>query len=169
MGSSTRKGNANEGPAHIVKISKPFYLQKTEVTQGQWEAVMVYNPSRFKECGEDCPVENISWVDVQKFIKKLNEMVGSETCRLPTEAEWEYAVRAGTTTPFSFENGKDALTDHAWFRLNSDFKTHLVARKEPNAWQLYDMHGNVREWVEDDNSFMPQYWYSGLLFDSSFL
>jgi formylglycine-generating enzyme required for sulfatase activity len=150
MGSSPGFGRAFERPSHIVKISRPFYLQKTEVTQGQWKAVMENNPSDFKECGDDCPVERVSWEDANKFINKLNKMEGGEAYRLPTEAEWEYAVRAGTTTFFSFGDDKDKLTDYAWFALNSESKTHRVGTKKPNPWGLHDMHGNVLEWVEDD-------------------
>lgn len=135
---------------HKVTINRAFYLQSTEVTQGQWEKVMGHNPSYFKECGNECPVECVSWVDAHKFIKKLNEIEGIDTYRLPTEAEWEYAVRAGTTTLFTFGDDEDKLPDYAWFDSNSDSKTHRVGQKKPNAWGLYDMHGNVWEWVEDD-------------------
>ena len=152
MGSDIGIGYITEVPSHSVNISRPFYLQKTEVTQGQWKAVMGDNPSEFKECGEDCPVERVSFSrgDANKFIKKLNDMEGGEAYRLPTEAEWEYAVRAGTTTEFSFGNDEHKLADYAWFDSNSGSKTHPVGTKEPNAWGLYDMHGNVLEVVEDD-------------------
>jgi formylglycine-generating enzyme required for sulfatase activity len=139
-----------EHPQHEVTISKPFYLQSTEVTQWQWERVMGNNPSFFKECGDGCPVEAVSWDDAQKFIKKLNEMEGTDKYRLPTEAEWEYAARAGTTTAFSFEGDISKLNEYAWYSDNSEGKTHPVGEKKPNAWGLYDMHGNVYEWVEDD-------------------
>jgi len=130
-------------------------MQKTEVTQRQWEMVMGYNPSYFKNCGKDCPVENVSWLDVQEFIKRLNCKGGSY--RLPTEAEWEYAARAGTTTPFAF--GKCLNTDQANYNGNYPLegcqkgkyrgKTVPVGSFAPNAWGLYDMHGNVWEWVQD--------------------
>jgi formylglycine-generating enzyme required for sulfatase activity len=112
-----------------VNISKPFYLQTTEVTQGQWKKVMGNYPPelRFKECGDECPVERVSWEDAQKFISRLNQMENTDRYRLPTEAEWEYA----------------------WFLNNSDYKTHPVATKKPNTWGLYDMHGNVFEWCLD--------------------
>ena len=132
-----------EHPQHKVTISQPFYLQLTQVTQGQWKKVMGDNPSSFKECGDDCPVESVSWEDAHKFIKKLNEMEGGKAYRLPTEAEWEYAGRAGTTTEFSFGDNEGKLTDFAWFKSNSDSKTHRVEQKEPNPWGFYDMHGNV--------------------------
>ena len=142
---------------HRVTLTKGFYLQTTEVTQGQWKAVMGSNPSRFKDCGDDCPVEKVSWHDVQKFIKKLNRMEGTEKYRLPTEAEWEYACRAGTTTPFSF--GRCLSSDQANYDGNNPLtecskgkyrkKTLPVGSFSPNAWGLYDMHGNVWEWCQD--------------------
>ncbi|MCP4647051.1 MAG: formylglycine-generating enzyme family protein, partial [bacterium] len=92
----------DEHPQHQVTISKPFYLQSTEVTQGQWKVVMGSNPSHFQNCGDDCPVEGVSWDDAQEFIKKLNRREGTDKYRLPTEAEWEYACRAGSTTRFSW-------------------------------------------------------------------
>jgi len=145
---------------HKVSITKGFYMQATEVTQGQWERVMGYNPSFFLNCGKDCPVENVSFKEVEDFIKKLNEIEKGHVYRLPTEAEWEYACRAGTTTPYN--NGgtiTDAVTYHnedleriAWYYANSKEGTHPVGLKEPNNWGLYDMHGNVWEWTQD--------WYS---------
>jgi formylglycine-generating enzyme required for sulfatase activity len=148
MGSNT--GAEDEKPPHKVKISQSFYLQTTPVTQGQWQKVMGNNPSNFKDCGADCPVEEVSWDDTQKFIKKLNDKEGTDTYRLPTEAEWEYAVRAETTTEFSFGDDAGQLGKYAWFEENSNEKTHPVGSKKPNSWGLYDMHGNVDEWVEDD-------------------
>jgi formylglycine-generating enzyme required for sulfatase activity len=147
----------DEQPSHPVKITKPFYLQTTEVSQGQWEKVMGDNPSRFKDCGNDCPVEQVSWNDVQKFISKLNKMEGINKYRLPTEAEWEYACRAETTTPFF--TGECISTDQANYNGNNPGnncpkgqfreKTVKVGSFQPNAWGLYDMHGNVYEWVQD--------------------
>jgi formylglycine-generating enzyme required for sulfatase activity len=142
-----------EHPAHPVKISKPFYLQTTEVTQGQWKSVMGGNPSHFSECGDDCPVEAVSWDEIQAFLEKLNKLeghYGADRYRLPTEAEWEYACRAGTSTAFSFGDDAGQLSGYAWFGENSDQKTHPVGTKKPNSWGLFDMHGNVLEWVEDD-------------------
>ncbi len=129
---------------HEVTLTQGYYLQTTEVTQGQWQAVMGNNPSHFKNCGENCPVENISWEDVQAFIQKLNQQERDYQYRLPTEAEWEYAARASTTTPFSF--GNTLSTDQANYDSN---RTTQVKSFPPNAWGLYDMHGNVWEWCQD--------------------
>ena len=140
-----------EHPQHEVKISKPFYLQSTLVTQGQWKRVMGDNPSHFKNCGDDCPVEVVSWDDAQGFTKRINEMEGTGNYRLPTEAEWEYACRAGSTAGFYFGADPSKLGEYAWYNDNSEDQTHPVGRKKPNPWGLYDMHGNVMEWVEDDS------------------
>lgn len=139
----------NEGPQHQVNITKGFYMGVTEVTQGQWRAIMEDNPSHFKDCGDDCPVEQVSWDDVQEFIRRLNQKEGRERYRLPTEAEWEYAARAGSTTRYSYGNAEIMLEEYGWYKGNSEYKTHVVAQKLPNAWGLYDMHGNVWEWVQD--------------------
>ena len=138
----------DEKPVHTVKINNAFYLGTYTVTQREWKAVMGDNPSVFK--GDDLPVETVSWDDVQKFIKKLNEMEGTEKYRLPSEAEWEYACRAGTTTRYSFGDDESKLGDYAWYDNNSDDKTHPVGQKKPNPYGLYDMHGNVWEWVQDE-------------------
>ncbi len=137
----------NEGPVHHVKLASAFYMGKYEVTQKQWRDVMGTSPSYFK--GDNLPVEQVSWNDVQDFIKKLNEKEGANKYRLPTEAEWEYAARAGTTTRYSFGDDESKLGDYAWYRENSGGKTHEVGQKKPNPWGLYDIHGNVREWVQD--------------------
>ena len=144
---------SDEGPVHRVKIEKSFYMGRYEVTQKEWREVMGSNlfmgsnPSSFK--GNDLPVEKVSWDDVQKFIKKLNEKEGTDKYRLPSGAEWEYACRAGTTTRYSFGDSESRLGDYAWYLDNSDRKTHPVGLKLPNPWGLYDMHGNVQEWVQD--------------------
>jgi formylglycine-generating enzyme required for sulfatase activity len=136
----------NEGPQHVVVISKPFYMGVTEVTQAQYEAVMGTNPSKFKEPTN--PVHSVSWDEAVEFCRKLSDKTG-KTVRLPTEAEWEYACRAGTKTRFSFGDSESALGDYAWFSSNSGQKTQPVGQKKPNPWGLYDMHGNVFEWCAD--------------------
>jgi formylglycine-generating enzyme required for sulfatase activity len=152
------EGNNNCGfddePQHRVKISQPFYLGKYEVTQGEWEAVMGNNPSRFK--GRGNPVENVSWNDVQMFIQRLSAKEGKKY-RLPTEAEWEYAARAGTTSQYSFGDDAGRAGQYAWYGKDSG-STHPVGQKQPNPWGLYDMHGNVWEWVQDwyDSSYYAQ-------------
>jgi formylglycine-generating enzyme required for sulfatase activity len=154
MGSpSSEPDRSSDETQHQVTISRPFYMQTTEVTQGQWRQVMGSNPSRFKNCGDDCPVEQVSWNDVQDFIRKLNSMEGTDKYRLPTEAEWEYAARAGTTTRFHTGDSDGDLSRAGWYGDNSGGRTHPVGQKEPNAWGLYDMHGNVWEWCQD--------WYGG--------
>jgi formylglycine-generating enzyme required for sulfatase activity/DNA-binding beta-propeller fold protein YncE len=137
----------HEGPVHHVKIAYDFYMGKYEVTQKQWREIMGNSPSFFK--GDDLPVEQVSWYDVQEFIKKLNEKEGTDKYRLPSEAEWEYAARAGTTTIYSFGDNVSELGDYAWYRRNSNGTTHPVGQKNPNPWGLYDMHGNVWEWMQD--------------------
>jgi formylglycine-generating enzyme required for sulfatase activity/predicted Ser/Thr protein kinase len=131
---------------HAVTISKPFHLGVTEVTQAQYEAVMGADPSEYK--GATTPVECVSWDDAAQFCKKLSEKTG-QAVRLPTEAEWEYACRAGTQTEFSFGDDPSALGDYAWHGGNSGYYPHPVGQKKPNAWGLYDMHGNVHEWCAD--------------------
>ncbi len=153
MGSpSSKQGRGSYEKQHRVTLTKGYYLQTTEVTQGQWRAIMGNNPSRFSNCGDGCPVEKVSWNDVQAFISKLNRKEGTNRYRLPTEAEWEYAARAGSTSRFCFGDDEDRLSEYAWYVRNSGGKTHSVAQKKPNAWILYDMHGNVWEWCQD--------WYS---------
>ena len=142
---------------HEITIEKQFYIQTTEVTQKQWEEVMGNNPSFFLDCGEDCPVENVSWHNVQKFIRELNRNDTVNRYRLPTEAEWEFACRGGSTTAFSNGDLKEIhcyyhrnLKKIAWYSCNSDNTTHPVGHKMPNRMGLYDMHGNVIEWCQDN-------------------
>ncbi len=134
---------------HEVVISKPYYMQVTEVTQRQWRKVMESNPSLFNACGDDCPVENISWVDVQEFIRRLNQKEGVKKYRLPTEAEWEFACRAGSAGKDASGVKEDEFGGYAWYDANSERTTHPVAAKKPNVWGLYDMQGNVLEWCQD--------------------
>ena len=137
----------NEGPAHEVTIGKPFELGTYPVTQREWKEVMGKNPSRSE--GDDLPVENVSWNDVQEFIRRLNDNEGTNRYRLPSETEWEYACRAEITTRYSFGDDESMLGEYAWYADNSGGKTHPVGQKKPNPWGLHDMHGNVWEWVQD--------------------
>jgi len=146
----------NEQPAHQVTITRGFYMGKVEVTQEQWENVMGTTPWSGKQYVQEAPdnvAAYISWNDMQEFIHRLNAVEGSEVYRLPTEGEWEYACRAGPTTLWSFGDDKSQLRDYAWFYDNAwsagDQYGHEVGTKLPNLWGLYDMHGNVWEWVQD--------------------
>jgi formylglycine-generating enzyme required for sulfatase activity len=151
----------DEGPVHHVTIPEPFYMSKYEITQKQWREVMGSNPSYFN--GDNLPVENVSWNDVQEFIEKLNEREGTDKYRLPSEAEWEYTARAGTTTRYSFGDDESELDEYGWYDENSNDETHPVGQKKSNPWGLYDMHGNVVEWVQDEN----HYTYNGAPVDGS--
>jgi len=155
MGSSN--GESDEKPIHSVTISEAFYMGKYEVTQKEWKAVMGDNPSSFK--GDKLPVEQVSWNDIQEFIKKLNQKEGGTKYRLPTEAEWEYAARAGSNSKWSFGDNESQLGDYAWYGSNSNSQTHPVGQKKPNKYGLYDVHGNVWEWVQD--------WYDSNYYSSS--
>ena len=146
MGSPESEPDREDGETqHLVKITKPFYLSAYEVTQEQYEKVMGKNLSISK--GPTKPVENVSWNDAVEFCRRLSDQEGMEY-RLPTEAEWEYACRAGTTTAYSFGDDTSQLSKYAWYG-NSGGTTHPVGEKLPNAWCLYDMHGNVFEWCQD--------------------
>lgn len=134
-------------PSHMVTI-RSFLIGKTEVTQKLWFHTMKSNPSASKVCGPECPIENVSWDEVQDFIRKLNQKTGQKY-RLPSEAEWEYAARAGTTTPWSFGDDVSKLDEYAWHGDNSGGKTRAVGQKLPNPFGLFDMHGNVWEFTQD--------------------
>ena len=151
MGSTSSEATDDQRPVTRVRISRGYWLGKYEVTQGQWEAVMGSNPSFFDECGPDCPVEHVSWEDAQAFLRQLNGRTGGSRYRLPTEAEWEYAARAGTTG-----DRYGTLDAIAWYTDNSTTSstsplgsTQPVGQKMPNAWGLHDMLGNVSELVQD--------------------
>ncbi len=142
MGSTN--GLLNEQPVHQVTIRDGFYMGKYEVTQAQYQAVIGSNPSHFSNCGSNCPVEQVSWNDAQEFLRRLNGLNDGYFYRLPSEAEWEYACRAGTTGDYAGN-----LDSMAWYGANSNNTTHPVGQKQANDFGLYDMHGNVYEWCED--------------------
>jgi len=166
MGSpESEEGRSDRETQHAVSISRGFSLGSTEVTQGLYASVMRKNPSHFSSCGDDCPVENVSWYNAVKFANALSKREGLEEChrvsgktvtwprgldcrgyRLPTEAEWEYAARGGEDTLYSGTNDVKAA---GWTISNAGGKTHAVGGKAENAWGLYDMTGNVYEWVWD--------------------
>ncbi len=162
-GEDVKDAYSSEKPQHKVTISKPYSIGKYEVTQAEWEAVMGSNPYTLDRSN---PYYNlpgmkeritrpnhpatVSWIDAQEFIKTLNAKEGHNRYRLPTEAEWEYAARAGTTTAYSFGDHIKDLDKYAWHSENfSTGGTHSVGTKLPNAWGLYDVHGNAWEWVQD--------------------
>lgn len=137
--------------AHEVTLKQPFKMGVHEVTQDQYEQVMKSNPSKFK--GAENPVDGVSWNDAVEFCRRLSELPAEKAAgrvyRLPTEAEWEYACRAGTTTKYSFGDDNADLSQYGWYTANSEKKTHPVGSRKPNPWGLYDMHGNVFEWCQD--------------------
>lgn len=146
MGSPDGKGSGDERPQHRVNVQR-FALGKYEVTQGQWRAVMGSNPSYYKNCGDDCPVENVSWEDAQSYVKKLNQKVGGMQYRMPSESEWEYGCRGGAGQEEYC--GGDDLEAVAWYVKNSGDTTHRVGTKRGNGYGLHDMSGNVWEWTQD--------------------
>ena len=169
---------ADESPQHTVTISEGFYIGKFEVTQGQWTAVMGTYPWRLRPPAQgprdyvvehpDHPAAYISWHLAQAFIEKMNETAGDSLYRLPTEAEWEYAARAGTITAWSFGNNESWMQDYGWYLNNAwvsdqedegEKYAHRVGTKLPNPWKLHDMHGNVCEWTQD--------WYSDTYYSIS--
>lgn len=188
---SSEAGRFEDETQHDVEITRSFFLKETEVTQAEWKALMGNNPSRFSSCGGNCPVEKASWYDALAYCNALSKEEGLSTCydlskctgtpgtegytcpdnldfdlsctgyRLPTEAEWEYAYRAGTTTAFynggiSNTEGKDAnLETIGWYDKNSDSSTHPAKGKAPNALGLYDMSGNIYEWTWDQYGDYP--------------
>jgi formylglycine-generating enzyme required for sulfatase activity len=139
-------GDGDEKPVHQVTISKPFYLGVCPVTQAEHEQAVGSSPSFFQ--GANRPVDSVSWNDAQEFCRKLSQKEGVQY-RLPTEGEWEYACRAGSTTEYCFGDDEERLGDYAWCGGNSGSETHEVGQKKPNAWGLCDMHGNVWEWCQD--------------------
>jgi formylglycine-generating enzyme required for sulfatase activity len=152
MGSTAEE---QERPQHRVRITKPFYLAIHEVTQRQWQTVVQTTPWREKAHvreADDIPATHVTWNDAMEFCSKLTVLEG-KTYRLPTEAEWEYACRAGTTTKFSFGDDDEQLGDFAWYDENAwsagENYPHPVGTKRPNPWGLYDMHGNTWEWCSD--------------------
>ena len=141
------KGEVIESSIHI---NKPYYLSLYPVTQREWKQIMENNPSHFE--GSDLPIECVSWLDVQRFINKLNEKEGLDKYRLPSEAEWKYAACAGTNTRYFFGDDESHINDYVWYRKNSGSMVHQVGQKKPNQWGLYDMLGNVWEFVQDENN-----------------
>ena len=145
-----KEGNTWEKPEHEVHID-PFYLGQYPVSQALWESLMETNPSYFP--GPRRPVEQVSWKDIQKFLQRLNhqlDLSAKQRYRLPTEAEWEYAARAGNRTRYAGSEGLDCVS---WYRENSQNQSHEIGLKAPNEWGLYGMTGNIWEWCQD--------WYKG--------
>ncbi len=160
MGSNADDANEYEKTNYKkVEIPESFYISQFEITQEQFENVMKYNNSVFKSCSK-CPIENISYKEILNFIEKLNENDEEYTYRLPTEGEWEYAARAGSETPFYFGNSVEVVDNYAWYKTNSNNKTHNVGEKKPNKWNLYDTIGNVFEMTSTGLTQQMQYFDS---------
>lgn len=163
MGSpESEEGRREDESQHLVRLTQGYWLGKTQVTQGQWKALMGNNPSRFIESGLDAPVECVSWQDATDFCRKLSKQDQVAGCMpegyeygMPTEAQWEYACRAGTMTEYHRGETESDLWRVGWYDANSHMTTHPVARKKPNPWGLYDMHGNVWEWCQDSYEESP--------------
>jgi formylglycine-generating enzyme required for sulfatase activity len=152
----TEQAEDHETPVHRVEITQPFYIGTCVVTQAQWARVMDTRPSEF--AGDLHPVEGVSWNDAQDFIRALNAKEGTAAYRLPTEAQWEYASRAGTAAAYTYGAETGNLDTYAWYKKNSGGQPHPVGQLKPNAWGLHDMHGNVHEWCLDwfDRNYYKQ-------------
>lgn len=146
MGSDEQIGDEDESPKHEVCISKPFYMGKYEVTQKQWKQIMGSNNSNFK--GDDNPVDTVSFLECNEFAKKLSDITKKKVS-LPTEAQWEYACRAGSDTKWFFGDDENDIEEYGWIDSNSNMQTHPVGLKKPNKFGLYDMYGNIQEWCSD--------------------
>ena len=145
--SVVEQADENETPRHEVTFSTPFFIGKVAVTQAQWQTIMGNNPSHF--VGAERPVETVSFGDALEFLERLNRREATSTYRLPTEAQWEYAARAGSQDTYCFGSQRTQLDQYAWYQKNSGQETHPVGQLAANAWGLYDMHGNVHEWCSD--------------------
>ncbi len=150
MGCTSEQGSdcyGDESPAHSVTLGN-YWIGKYEVTQAEWRSIMGSNPSYFKDC-DNCPVEQVSWEDIQGFLRTLNQKYPGRNYRLPTEAEWEYASRGGNKKDGTQYAGSSSMDNSGWYSTNSGSKTHPVGQKSPNGLGLYDMSGSVWEWCSD--------------------